>query len=120
MRNVDVEYIGGGTPAWRQANEPRPVPGKVPAPALPAGIKQDDDTARNHVTAAQIAGFPGVAIESRPCQVVEFVTASMLFCDNVLNVKRKQRLIGFVQSTILALTAGPSPNERSDRLFHTA
>jgi hypothetical protein len=87
MGRVDVQDIDGCSTASRQADQSSPRPFEMSAPALSPGIKQDNDAAGYGVTAAEVAGFAQIALEARPCQVVQAIGPAVLLGDNVLDVK---------------------------------
>src|SRR5262249_5131515 len=118
MGGVDVQYIDGGTPTRCQTDQPRPVPFKVTTPALTARIEQHHDATGDHVAAAQIARFAGVAFKTRPSQVVGIVDAVVLLGDDVFDMETEERLIRFVQTAILTALLGPQADERANRSFH--
>src|ERR1019366_3898917 len=118
VRLVDIEDGGRGAAARRQADKPRALPGKVPAPALPARIEQHDRPASDGVAATQIAGFSQVAFETRPGQIAGIVPAMVFPGDDVVDMEAEQRLIGFVQTAIFAALVGSSSHELPNRCFH--
>src|SRR5436309_2481775 len=88
------------------------------APALAARVEKHQDTTRDQVSTAQVAGFGQIAFQARPGQVARIIVTVMLLGDNVLDVRTQERIIGFMQSTVFTAFAGPQAHERADGLFH--
>jgi len=118
MRGVDIENGNRRPPTGSTALKSGAVPPEVPRPMLSPRIEEHNDPAGCRIDPAEVAGFRQVAQMAGPGKVVRFVNPAMLASDNVLEVKRKEGQIHFVQLTVPAASRRAGADEGPSRGLH--
>ena len=78
---------------------------KVLFPTVNTWVKQANSLRRIRVNAGEVCAFAEVAALASPSEVCRVVRATVLFGDDVVEVKRLERQMVFVQLAVLATTA---------------
>ena len=117
-RRVDVQDVDGRASASRPANKPRAIPLEVATPALPTWIEEHNGPTAYEISATQVAGFCEVAFMTRPCKVSRIVVAVVLLRDNMLDVKRIEGQVVFVQAAVLTTPASTRTDQFAEEDFH--
>ena len=90
-------------------NQDWAVPTEVPRPFVPSRVEQPDKLPGDGIDAGQVRALAQVVWVTGEGQVAQCVHASVLFGDDVLDVKREEGIVVFVEAAVLA--AAPSASE---------
>jgi len=91
------------------ADEHRSFPPEVLRPAMPSWVEQSSELFRPWIDSSEVRPLVEVASQAGEGEVAEGCSTSVLLCNNVLDLKRRE-VMGFREAAVFAATSGPPPN----------